>query len=227
VSRMTGPARVDAPRELRWPDCRNARHLGDLPLVGGGRTRDASLVRADSLARLNADGVAALHAYGIRAVIDLRETRILDRYPYPPGLRAAVRYHHIPLLPANIPLPLRPAAYGDALHRSAWRLAEVVRAIAGEPDGCVFHCHSGTGRTGLVALVLQALAGVEPDAIVADHLGDGAGGAPDDDRAAAVLRLLGELAGTRGTAAFLRACGATPGDIETVRRRLVDGMARP
>jgi protein-tyrosine phosphatase len=51
------------------------------------------------------------------------------------------------------------------------RVIAAVRAIATAPPGCVlFHCASGKDRTGLLALVLLALAGATPDEIIADYL---------------------------------------------------------
>jgi protein-tyrosine phosphatase len=45
-----------------------------------------------------------------------------------------------------------------------------LRAIAeAAPGGVVFHCGGGRDRTGLIALLLLALADVEPNEIVADY----------------------------------------------------------
>ncbi len=46
----------------------------------------------------------------------------------------------------------------------------MIEAIArSAPGGVLFHCGAGRDRTGLVALLLPALAGVEADAIAADY----------------------------------------------------------
>jgi len=37
------------------------------------------------------------------------------------------------------------------------------------PAGVIFHCGAGRDRTGLISLLLLALAGVTPEAIVADY----------------------------------------------------------
>ncbi|BCJ69607.1 tyrosine-protein phosphatase [Polymorphospora rubra] len=57
---------------LAWPGPRNARDLGGLPTVDGGRVRHRAVVRADSPHALTADGIAALRAYGVTRIIDLR-----------------------------------------------------------------------------------------------------------------------------------------------------------
>jgi protein-tyrosine phosphatase len=38
---------------LRWPDLRNARDLGGIPTVDGGRIRERALVRTDNHDRLD------------------------------------------------------------------------------------------------------------------------------------------------------------------------------
>lgn len=223
---MSAEAPRGTRRELRWPDCRNARDLGDIPLTDGGRTRRAVLVRSDSLSRLTDEGVAAVRAYGVDAVVDLRETAILGRYPYPPQLLSSVRYHHVPLLPERFPLPVPVHALREALNESAPRWAELVAAIAGARGTCVFHCHSGTGRTGLVAMVLLALVDADPQGIIADHVyaASAEPNAPHAvetrDRATAAARLVSWLTEAQGAARFLLTAGANPGDVEAVRRRL-------
>jgi protein-tyrosine phosphatase len=51
------------------------------------------------------------------------------------------------------------------------RVIAAVRAIANAAPGCVvFHCAAGKDRTGLLALVLLALATAAPEEIIADYL---------------------------------------------------------
>jgi len=50
------------------------------------------------------------------------------------------------------------------------RSAAVLGAIAGAaPGGGVFHCVGGRDRTGQIAILLLALAGVDAERIVADY----------------------------------------------------------
>lgn len=190
-------------------------------------------MRSDSLSRLTDEGVAAVRAYGVDTVVDLRETEILDRYPYPARLLSTVRYHHVPLLPEHFPLPVPAHALREALNESAPRWAELIAAIAGAGGACVFHCHSGTGRTGLVAMVLLALVDADPRAIVADHMyaASSEPAAPRvaqiRDRATAAARLVSWLTEAQGAARFLLAAGADPDDVEAVRRRLTAHPTSP
>ena len=82
--------------KLAWPDLRNARDLGGLPTLDGRATRTEALVRSDTLRRLRPEGWQDLAGYGIRTIIDLRDTALVEREPYE---HQELAYHHIPLLP--------------------------------------------------------------------------------------------------------------------------------
>ncbi|HXO16502.1 MAG TPA: tyrosine-protein phosphatase, partial [Steroidobacteraceae bacterium] len=67
--------------------------------MDGARTRWRSLVRADDLAQLTAEGVQALADYGIETVLDLRWPEEAAEYPSPvPAALPQVRYERISLL---------------------------------------------------------------------------------------------------------------------------------
>ena len=172
-------------RHLEWQGCHNARDLGGLPTADGRETRWGAVVRADAPDQLSADGWAALEAHGIRTIVDLRNDDELrpDLVDRPPELTTL----HLPLDGIDDrefwdhwerqPPPLY---YAPFLERLPDRAANVVVAIANaEPGGVLFHCVGGRDRTGLIALLLLALAGVAPGDIAADH-------ALSDERVAAV-----------------------------------------
>jgi protein-tyrosine phosphatase len=166
-------------RRLKWEGCRNVRDLGGLPIVGGGRTRRGAIVRADCVAGLTETGWSALEAYGIRTVIDLRNHDELgsDTAPRPARLGTV----HIPL--DNVedrefwgpggwedPRFATPLYFRDHLERFPRTSAKVMTAIArARPGGVLFHCVRGRDRTGQVALLVLALAGVAPEDVAADY----------------------------------------------------------
>lgn len=198
-------------RHLRWEGCFNARDLGGLAAAGGGRTRWGALVRADSLGALTAEGWDSLVAHDVRTIVDLRndDERSADASPRPESL-TTVR------LPLDMsedrefwgkwesgPQFATPLSFGPHLQRFPGRNAEVVAAIANAaPGGVVFHCVGGRDRSGQIAMILLALAGVSPDEIAADY-------ALSDKR----LRPLYESRGEEDQApllkAFLRQRGTT------------------
>ena len=158
-----------ASRHLDWEGCFNARDLGGLPFVGGGETQWGQLIRSDSLDA--ADG-EAIRGYGVRTVIDLRND---DERGGAPASEI-----HIPLDVIEDREFWGPWAsgwqfgtplyYRAHLERFPERSVAVIKAIAQAPPGGVaFHCGGGRDRTGQIAMLLLALAGVEPEAIAEDY----------------------------------------------------------
>jgi hypothetical protein len=111
-------------------------------------------------------------------------------------------------------------------------------ALAESDGGVVFHCGGGRDRTGLITLLLLGLAGVDPEAIVADYSMDDdtlyahrAGHGRPDDRAEAAALLTARGTDARSVVrhvqatwepnAYLRAAGVSEADISQLRARLL------
>ncbi|WP_433204467.1 tyrosine-protein phosphatase [Dactylosporangium sp. CS-047395] len=207
---------------LPWPDCRNARDLGGLPIAGGRVLRDRALVRSDSLHRLTADGVAALHAHGVSRIVDLRGTDEAAQYPSPLAGHDLVRL--LPLVdpdddPARDLADLAPLAdvYRASVIGNGRRVAAVVAAVVAAPPGAVLvHCAAGKDRTGIVVAVLLRLAGVPDDRIAADYA---CSGDCEEATILAALARVDELFG--GVEAYLAANGVTGEQLGAVRDRFV------
>jgi hypothetical protein len=131
-----------------------------------------------------------------------------------------------------------PLYYRPFLDRRPDRVAAVMTALARSEPGVLFHCGAGRDRTGLVTLLLLALADVEPEAVADDYeltvqplrvLYRLLGRRDDSDEVrgfleargttarAALLATLEEL----DVAAYLRHAGVADGDVAELRRRLV------
>jgi protein-tyrosine phosphatase len=79
----------------------------------------------------------------------------------------------------------------------------VLRAIAlAPPGGVVFHCEGGRDRAGQIAMLVLALAGVEPEAIAADY-------ALSDERLRPLYLSRGQEDEAPGIAEFLRDQGTS------------------
>lgn len=165
---------MTAKRDLSWEGCVNVRDLGGL-----GRIKPGAVVRMEATTRLTAAGWASAWDYGVRTVLDLcaEDEAEPDQAPRPAGV-TTVRVpldpepgtpfhdHWAPIdnLASPLYLPALLAEYPD-------RVVAAVRAIATAAPGCVVvHCGGGKDRTGLIALVLLALADAGADEIVADYL---------------------------------------------------------
>ena len=241
---------MNAGRILEWEGCFNVRDLGGLRTQSGGTTIRGAVVRADCLDRLTPAGWSALGTYGIRTVVDLRNDDELTSglASRPPGVETL----QVPIdgledeeLWGRIRaerLDGSPLYYRPFLERKADRCAAAVAAIANaRPGGVVFHCGLGRDRTGLIALLVLALVGVDAGDIAADYelsaegvgrLEASRGGRDQAEEIARILRGKGtsaraeilDLLSSVDVRARLREGGLGDGDVEALRGRLVSPM---
>jgi hypothetical protein len=107
----------------------------------------------------------------VTAVVDLRNPPLLRREPSPFASVRSPRLVQIPIVPADFPFPVAfEGGYERLLDEAMPQMPSILAALAGSPGAVVFHCHSGTGRTGALAVLLLDLAGVDADAIQGDYL---------------------------------------------------------
>lgn len=167
-------------RQLNWDGCINVRDLGGFRTHDGRMTQRGAIVRSDDPARLTVTGWQALQAYGVRTIVSLHTDglteHVLDAAPRPPiltNIRVAIEDFGDAEFVArwvDSDLWCTPLYYRDALERWPERHVAAIAAIArAKPGGVVFHCRRGHDRTGIIALLLLALAGVAPDDIAADY----------------------------------------------------------
>jgi protein-tyrosine phosphatase len=224
-------------RVLVWDGCNNVRDLGGLRICDGRKTRWRAIVRSDSPARLTMAGWSALYAYGIRTIITLRtygmaedELDFTPRYPDIATVQVAIEDitdKEFVQQWAATNLWGTPLYYKDALRRWPERHAAVISAIArARPGGVLFHCIRGNDRTGIIALLLLALAGVTTDDMIADYELS----CPDPERDELLARqhssvrdaILSALAGLN-IDSYLSMGGVSQDDLTAVRKRLRSG----
>ncbi len=235
-----------------WDGGCNVRDLGGLPTRDRRRTRPGAFFRSASTRFMSADGWQQARDAGARTVVDLRRDDELAQDPIPTAdaARAAgLVVTGVDLAgPEDDPvwdrldghdLGATPLFLEPFLAAMPDRVAAVMTALARAPEGgVVFHCQAGRDRTGLVSLVLLALAGVDPDAIVEDYERSGPLlepvfariGRPDQQpEIAAVLSEHGTTAREVLTGLldgfdaheYLLAGGMDAGDVEALRVRLL------
>lgn len=149
----------------------NVRELGGYSTMDGMQTGWHRFLRSDNLSGLTETDVAKLLEYGVSTVIDLRSKSEIIKHPDHAGLLTQVQYLGIPFLEEDLSpegqeqLRGKNIDYSDlylALLRRSQIIKELFEQIAAAPKGCVlFHCAVGKDRTGVLAMLLLALAGVD------------------------------------------------------------------
>ena len=183
-------------RDIAWEGFANARDLGGLPTRDGRVTRFGAYIRSGDLRFVTAAGWQTAREAGVRTILDLRNDDEI-RPASGQQLTALAGSAQFPALAAAQPpswttrvevalddiadtgfwqflnrerLNGTPLYFRPFLDRKPERCAAAVTALAGAfPGGVIFHCGAGRDRTGLVTLLLLALADVEPDAIARDY----------------------------------------------------------
>ena len=157
---------------MRWDGCVNVRDLGGLPLTAGGETAYRVVVRADWLPGLSETGRRALLDYGVTLVVDLRPEREreddrIDPLPLPvPVVRQGMDPRP---LPHAWDWPSMREAYLALVDRYRAELAQTLTLVGDAEPPAAIHCAGGRDRTGIACGMALWLAGVDPDAIAADH----------------------------------------------------------
>ena len=237
-------------RDLEWDGCLNVRDLGGMRTTDGASTRVGAVVRSDHPRYLTPSGWAALWDYGIRTVVTL-ETDNLPAEKAAEAIGIDVGDHHSGLTQVRIGIEDAddadfmarwadndlwgtPLYYADALARWPERHAKVVAAVAhASPGGVLVHCGRGCDRTGIVSLLLLALAGVAAEDIAEDYARSGLRLAPREpeyqqwlaatlaQHGTSTTRTITALVSSLDAAAYLRRGGLTDDDLSRARSRLV------
>ncbi len=240
----------------------NVRDLGGLPTTDGGTTVPGRLLRSENLQELTPGDVARLvDEIGLD---DGRGPALHERGaiegPAPLDALAGVRHAHHPVLREFLDVSdtvkaalVTEAAQADRerypddpmcghylgyLENRPEEVVGALRSIATAPGAAIVHCAAGKDRTGVIVALALTVAGVEPEAVVADY-------AASDERIEAIIERLSRskmyAGGVNGTPvrahapraetmkAFLEQLGAAlrrRGDLAG-RQRVHRGRARP
>lgn len=148
-------------------------------MVEGGTIPEARILRSESLQRLSSSTWQLLEDYGVSTLIDLRnpEQREEDLQTPPASLQVIE-------LPIELGL-YQGSAFGRLIEQGRWgtshfladfirewpdRVAKVLTTLSHcSAGGVLFHCSKGSDRTGVIAVALLNILGVQPDDIVADY----------------------------------------------------------
>ena len=198
----------------------NVRDLGGLPAGDGRQVARHRLLRGDDLNDLSpADIDLLVGQIGLTTVIDLRSpAEARDRGPGPLTRADGVRYVRHSLLPelgiaadvadatsaridrafARYPADVRCGLYLGYLVERPAEVVAALRDIARAGGPVIVHCAAGKDRTGVISAMALTVAGVQPDAVIADY-------------AATAERIGPLLDRMRGTAAYAAGVDREPG----------------
>ncbi len=160
----------------------NVRDLGGYHTADGRMTRWGVYLRADNMNNISEDGQASLLSYGLKRIIDLRQSSAVEETPNvfessedPEYLRINIVGDEVPPGWADAAASLTGAENLFALYRIMLdhrqdRFAEVMTRLS-EPEAlpAIYHCQAGTDRTGIVSAFILSLAGVPRRTIVEDY----------------------------------------------------------
>lgn len=149
----------------------NLRDLGGYPTAEGRTTRWGRLLRGDNPMGLSDADAAWLLDHGFTTVIDLRSPEERDHLPDELADRPGFSCYFIPMSNGE-KLPNEEELIGLGYFRTLERkdcVRAVLETIADAPGGVLFHCMAGKDRTGCIAALLLALAGVDRLDILADY----------------------------------------------------------
>ena len=160
----------------------NIRDLGGYSTCDGRTIRWNMFLRADGLQNLTPESQAALVDYGVRTVIDLRNSSEIEQNPDVFEKSSVVTYFHQNMI-GDEPLPEKtdqssldePAKlfsrnYKFILdHRGAQVIKTLDTIASPETLPALVHCAGGKDRTGIITALVLGLVGVPEETIVKDY----------------------------------------------------------
>ena len=169
-------------RHLDLEGAHNVRDLGGYETVDGRRTRWKTFLRSDGMHRLTSRDREQLLRYGVRTVIDLRRTEEVRSQPNVFADSDSVAYlrrnltgddwtsNALDSIPDLDQAQRMARNYVRSLDTRQASYREVLAALA-SPGAlpAIFHCTAGKDRTGRIAALLLANAGVDEETIVEDY----------------------------------------------------------
>lgn len=181
-SALLGPQPVRLVRKMWLAVCVKARE--QVPVGWDGAVNAwcvaGSVYRMGRREWLTAAGWQQAYDDGVRTVIDLRNPAERQPRPADPEVGEALAPFDVVHAPTEdpdhpefkalcVPYLNDPAFYAANARFFPDRLAGVFRSVAKSPGGVVIHCSAGRDRSGMIAAMLQDLAGATDDDIVSAY----------------------------------------------------------
>lgn len=183
-------------KKIKLKKAKNMRDMGDFSAEGGKKIKCGILIRCGRLSKLPQKTVSALQSMNIGTVIDLRTQREIDEHP--PTILEGATYHYLYLPGVAHPEQSKSRHMARELYAQSRRvkrdfgtpenyMVELYKHIVFDPEcrtklktvfdillkeeKCVvFHCNSGTDRTGIIAMLIESVLGVDKQTIIDDYM---------------------------------------------------------
>jgi protein-tyrosine phosphatase len=162
-------------RRVEIEGVENARHLGGLPLAGGGATAPV-IVRSGALWQISHAGIERLRELDVTDIVDLRYDAECRSYPTPDldhagiaVIRAPMYEEPSPKFPDIDDLPGWISVYRSLADNSQPAMRTLIETIAAARGAVLTHCRIGGDRSGIAVGLLLDLVGVDEANIIADY----------------------------------------------------------
>lgn len=183
-------------QRLNLKKLNNTRDLGGLPAADGKKLRYGRLIRSGRLYKLPKSTVKKLEEMGVDTVIDMRTEKECQEYPSYP-LNGAT-YYHLPLMCTATRGITHEKSMARTMMEESKRLKnefgtapeymmkmyEIILfseepqknlkkffELAINEEKCMlWHCSAGKDRTGIAAMLLEWVLGVDEQTIIADYV---------------------------------------------------------
>ena len=153
----------------------NCRELGGYSTENGGQVKWHTFLRSSDMSGLTEEDIIFLEEYGVKTVIDLRREDEIELRQNPLSESDFCDYYNIPFSGQSV-LELsiaKDAFMGDfyvTLLEESNSVKQMFDTIALAKEGAiVFHCSAGKDRTGILAMLLLGLVGVEKKDIISNY----------------------------------------------------------
>lgn len=154
----------------------NCRELGGYNTEYGQQTKWHTFLRSSDMSKLTREDMVFLKEYGVKTVIDLRGEDEIALHKNPLAEEVFCKYHNIPFINhqvSDLTETLSRVFMGDfyvELLEQNDLVKKIIETIGQAEEGCiVFHCQAGKDRTGILAMLLLGLAGVDKKDIVTNY----------------------------------------------------------
>ena len=166
----------------------NFRDMGGYKTADGQQLKWQTLYRCGKLDQLSATAVSKVISLGIKSVVDFRFPEEVGKFPTPVAAFPDADFFHwqsrrdpnkavgqswLEIIESNTPDQLSDffaEKYIIYLSSHAEIYARMLEQLATQQTPLVFHCAAGKDRTGLAAMLILSLLGVERATILEDYL---------------------------------------------------------